>query len=103
MRLLLDEVFGARNFVNEIIWAYQTGGRSRRHFSRKHDNIFFYRKSKNLFSTPKPWQPQRGARDNHLKRHVDADGRVYRSCARRARFTRITTMSPSPPATCGTM
>jgi DNA modification methylase len=42
VRLLLDDLFGARNFLNEIIWQYRTGGLSRRWFGRKHDNILVY-------------------------------------------------------------
>lgn len=80
LRLLMDEVFGEANFLNEIIWSYQTGGRARRFFSRKHDVILFYRKSRkyffNLDGVPVSRQD---ARRNHMKRHVDADGRVYRS------------------------
>ncbi len=42
VRLLLDALFGRENFRNEIVWAYRTGGTSKRHFSRKHDAILFY-------------------------------------------------------------
>lgn len=45
LKILLDAVFGAANFRNEIVWFYKTGGASHRHFSRKHDLIFFYTKS----------------------------------------------------------
>lgn len=45
LKLLLDAVFGAANFRNEIVWSYKTGGASRRHFARKHDLLFFYSKS----------------------------------------------------------
>ena len=38
-RLACDQVFGEKAFMNEIIWAYETGGRAQRHFSRKHDTI----------------------------------------------------------------
>jgi len=44
LRLLMDAVFGAKNFVNEIIWFYKTGGMSKRWFGRKHDVILFYAK-----------------------------------------------------------
>ena len=37
---------GVTNFQNEIIWLYKTGGATKTRFSRKHDNIFFYTKSK---------------------------------------------------------
>src|ERR1700683_3912968 len=45
LKLIMDAVFGAENFQNEVIWHYQTGGASKRRFSRKHDTIFFYSKS----------------------------------------------------------
>ncbi len=44
LRRLLDELFGRDNFLNEIIWHYTGGGRSRTYFSRKHDTVFWYRK-----------------------------------------------------------
>ncbi|HVC40080.1 MAG TPA: site-specific DNA-methyltransferase [Candidatus Dormibacteraeota bacterium] len=44
-RLLLDEIFGAERFLNEIIWAYDYGGRSRDRWPRKHDTILWYSKS----------------------------------------------------------
>ena len=98
LRILLDEIFGERNFVNEIIWVYQTGGRSRRHFSRKHDNIFFYRKSSKLFFDSESVSAPRGARDNHLKRHVDSDGRVYRSVRTAGKVYTYYDDEPVPPS-----
>lgn len=44
-RLMLDQVFGADRFLNEIIWAYDYGGRARDRWARKHDNILWYAKS----------------------------------------------------------
>ncbi|HTV11917.1 MAG TPA: site-specific DNA-methyltransferase [Acidimicrobiales bacterium] len=44
-RLLLDEIFGPERFLNEIIWAYDYGGRARDRWPRKHDNILWYAKS----------------------------------------------------------
>jgi site-specific DNA-methyltransferase (adenine-specific) len=44
-RLMLDEIFGADHFLNEIIWAYDYGGRARNKWARKHDNILWYAKS----------------------------------------------------------
>ncbi|MBM3117989.1 MAG: site-specific DNA-methyltransferase [Chloroflexi bacterium] len=45
IKLILDQIFGASNFQNEIIWFYKTGGASAKRFARKHDTIFFYTKS----------------------------------------------------------
>jgi site-specific DNA-methyltransferase (adenine-specific) len=41
-KVLLDELFGRRSFVNEIVWAYDYGGRPRRRWPAKHDTIFWY-------------------------------------------------------------
>jgi site-specific DNA-methyltransferase (adenine-specific) len=41
-KLLLDEVFGRENFLNEIIWAYDYGARSKRRWPAKHDTILVY-------------------------------------------------------------
>ena len=45
LKQLMDVIFDRKNFRNEIIWAYKTGGAGKRWFSRKHDNILFYTKS----------------------------------------------------------
>ncbi len=44
MRLLMDEVFGKGNFLNEIIWNYSGGRVGHNFFGRKHDNIYWYAK-----------------------------------------------------------
>lgn len=44
-KVLLDALFGRRSFLNEIIWAYDYGGRSRSRWPAKHDNILVYAKN----------------------------------------------------------
>jgi site-specific DNA-methyltransferase (adenine-specific) len=44
-KLLLDDIFGRDSFINEIIWAYDFGGRSKKRWPAKHDNILFYAKN----------------------------------------------------------
>ncbi len=44
-KLLLDEVFGRESFLNEIIWAYDYGARSKRRWPAKHDTILVYVKN----------------------------------------------------------
>ena len=76
-RLLLDQVFGESNFMNEIIWAYRSGGRATRCYPRKHDTILFYRKSKKvLFNIKAVGTPRGPERRNHMKRFIDEDGRI---------------------------
>ena len=44
-KVLLDEIFGRESFMNEIIWAYDYGGRSKSRWPAKHDNILWYAKT----------------------------------------------------------
>jgi site-specific DNA-methyltransferase (adenine-specific) len=41
-KLLLDELFGRECFLNEIVWAYDYGGRPKRRWPAKHDTILVY-------------------------------------------------------------
>ena len=49
-KVLLDRIFGRENFQNEIIWAYDFGGRSKSRWSAKHDNILWYTKDPKNFT-----------------------------------------------------
>jgi len=42
VKVMLDELFGRDRFLNEIIWAYDYGARTRRRWPAKHDNILVY-------------------------------------------------------------
>jgi len=42
VKLLCDEVFGRECFLNEIVWAYDYGGKPRRRWPAKHDTILVY-------------------------------------------------------------
>ena len=48
VRLILDEIFGAENLRNEIVWYYKAMSNVKRDFARKHDTIFRYAKSQNF-------------------------------------------------------
>lgn len=43
-KILLDQIFGRASFLNEIIWAYDYGARSKKKWPTKHDNILWYAK-----------------------------------------------------------
>lgn len=43
-KVLLDGIFGRDSFINEIIWAYDYGARSKARWPAKHDNILWYAK-----------------------------------------------------------
>ena len=78
IRCLLEEVFGAANFRNEIIWHYTGGGRAKKYFSRKHDNIFWFSKSNswtfNIDTIRQPYNKNSG----YAKSGITAkSGKVY--------------------------
>ena len=45
VKVILDEVFGKDNFVNEIVWCYTGASQAKTKFIQKHDTIFMYQKS----------------------------------------------------------
>ena len=70
LRMLLDKVFGERNFVNEIIWHYFMGTKSRKRFGRKHDTIYWYSKSKKFtfnYETKLRMLPYKPSLKSHTK------------------------------------
>jgi hypothetical protein len=60
-RLLLDEIFGAEQLLNEIIWVYHGPSPIRSAFNRKHDTILVYTKGKeytfNVDAVRQPYDP----------------------------------------------
>ncbi len=60
IKIMLDCIFGVKNFRNEIIWCYGLGGSSKRFFSKKHDTIFFYSKTDGYYFN-KPTMPSTSA------------------------------------------
>jgi site-specific DNA-methyltransferase (adenine-specific) len=80
LKLVLDAVFGAENYVNEIVWkrsdAHNDAKQGATHFGRVHDVIFFYRKSSqtvwNTLHLPLPTKTA-----DSWYRNLDDDGRRY--------------------------
>lgn len=84
IKVALDRLFGRDRFVNELIWCYAVGGKSRRGFGRKHDTILWYARGPDYAFHPDAVRvPRRGG--SHM-RVVDGvqektdrrTGRVYR-------------------------
>lgn len=48
-KVLIDEIFGRNSFINEIIWSYDYGARSKTRWSTKHDNILWYANDPNNY------------------------------------------------------
>ena len=49
-KVLLDGIFGRQQFMNEIVWAYDYGARSKKRWSTKHDTLFWYTKNANSYT-----------------------------------------------------
>ena len=69
LKIILDDIFGKENFVNEIVWSYKSGGVSKNTFARKHDTIFFYKKNpdKAIFNVLKEKSYNRGLKPYRFK------------------------------------
>jgi len=104
-KLILDEIFGFNpnaegpGFKGEIIWHYQTGGRSQKCYARKHDTILLYTKSADYAFHGERIGERRGTQQrNHMRKNMDADGRVswsIRSAGRLYTYHEDTIMTPA--------
>ncbi len=56
MRLILDDVFGKENFLNEVVWCYSERELSTEYWNRKHDDILFYAKDSQDKTRTFNWQ-----------------------------------------------
>jgi len=77
-KAVLDEIFGADQFVNEIIWCYSIGGKGSSRFARKHDTLLFYSKTANYTFNGADKNVIVDRKINtHMRMKVDTDGRHY--------------------------
>lgn len=89
LKMVMDGIFGRKNFINEVIWHYESGGRAKNFLPKKHDVLFWYAKNhkKKVFNGDAISIPRNGCslcgqkleKWNNLKKNVDKDGRVYRT------------------------
>ena len=89
-RLICDQVFGRDRFLNEIVWSYESGGRSKRFFSRKHETILLYARGPSyLFDitrVPLDRKTERKTGTTMMNRFIRGMyGRISASCSRRIR------------------
>lgn len=74
VKVELDRLFGRDRFINEIIWCYSVGGKSRRGFGRKHDTILWYGRGADWAFYPEAVRvPRRGG--SHMRVTLDEQGR----------------------------
>ena len=80
VKVMLDRILGENSFINEIAWCFSHGGKSKRHFGRKHDIVFLYAKSdKYTFNGDAVRIEMRSGKTSFGGRlETDEDGRKYR-------------------------
>lgn len=79
LKIVMDTIFGKGNYRNEIIWHYgQRTDFHKSHFSRKHDTLLFYAKSKQAKVNPVsvPWPKEEFLKHRHDVK-VDSQGREF--------------------------
>ena len=78
IRLILDEVFGGELLQNEVVWCYRGMAVSQSHYVRRHDNIYFYTKSKKYpFFWNRITEPLTESTQSKY-RYADREGRKFR-------------------------
>jgi len=82
IRCILDDIFGYKNCVNEVIWKYKSGGSTNKKLSSKHDNICVYSKDikKYKFNPLKEKSYNRGFKPYRFKgveEFQDDEGKWY--------------------------
>ena len=59
LKLVMDAIFGRRNFRNEVLWVYRKWTNAATHFQRNHDVLLFYAGGGGIRSTNSSTQPRR--------------------------------------------
>lgn len=86
LKVMLDTIFCGQggNFLNEIVWCYSQGGKSKNHFGKKHDVIFWYSKGRdytfngNAVRLPlTPHKQDASGKNYGGKMGVNEEGRPY--------------------------
>ena len=79
LKLVMDEVFGENNFLNEIIWAYKERETSVNFYNRKHDTVLFYVKDNGKYTFNSDAVSEEYSEVTIKKfKYTDADGKKYR-------------------------
>ena len=77
LKLVMDAIWGKKNFRNEIVWCYSTSGRPKKFFAKKHEILFLYTQSQDGFWNDYRIPVSKKYLDSHY-RQVDEDGNKCR-------------------------
>lgn len=89
IKLILDRIFGADKFVNQIIWHYSAPGSAKNHFLKRHSVIYIYAKTLHYhINTLAAGRKREDGGRVHLKLQRDQDGRSFYSVARNGQIVK---------------
>ena len=84
IKIELDKIFGngqvdkgAKHLVNELIWSYKSGGNTKKHFGKKHDNILVYSKTKKYTFNFDEISEKRGREKRNNMKRITENGEVF--------------------------
>ena len=81
VKIMMDEIFGENNFINEIIWkrtfSHSDVGQGAKHFGRLHDVIYYYSMGDNYLHNT-VFTPYSDEYIKNFYKYTDPDGRKYR-------------------------
>jgi len=84
LKILMDTIFGPKNFKNEIVWCYSRMAAKQKHFNRNHDIILWYSKGKkhtfNVDEVRLPYAERSKAREGYTKTSLGGGQPKSRRC-----------------------
>lgn len=81
VKVVLDEIFGKGNQINEIVWCFSQGAKSHRTFGKKHNTIYVYSKNQETYTfnaEAVKIEMKSGKESFGGRLETDEDGRKYR-------------------------
>ncbi|MDP2934379.1 MAG: DNA methyltransferase [bacterium] len=99
LKIVMDAIFGKKNFRNEIVWHKNSGGIGRTAFSKRHEILFFYSKTDNYFYDGKAIgelrEQEKGTFGGYFGK--DEDGREYREVRKAGKIYKYYMDEPRNP------
>ena len=90
VKLIMDEIFGIDNYLNQLIWCYHEREISTRNYNRKHDTILFYSKNHKKVTRPfNCYDISENYSEASVKKYnmTDKDGRKFQIRGRGGNYT----------------
>ena len=78
LKIMMDEIFGIKNFRNEIVWCYKGPSPIKNRFPKKHDIVFYYTKTdKRVFNCDVVRVPYTESKEKAMKRWAHTKSGIF--------------------------